>query len=104
MRSAGEHPIRNQPSTGSDISPDADPLLDFFPDQQVSVSRARSILANGSLEERAWVVSHLLCFAQWDEIWAYVTRDEAREIFPHLELPDGLRAAWGRILKITFEA
>ena len=74
--------------------------LYFFPDEQVSEARVRSILEQGSAEERAWVVSHLLRFAQWDDIWTYVTREQVREIFPRLELPENLQAAWARMLKI----
>ena len=72
--------------------------LYFFPDQQVTESRVRSILKDGSADERAWVVSHLLRFAQWDDLWTYVTRDEVREIFPRLELPEKLQSAWARML------
>ncbi len=87
---------------GSDTAADRDPneSLYFFPDQKVSESRVRSILQHGSLEERAWVISHLLRFAQWDDIWTYVSREEAREIFPQLEMPENLQSAWARMLKI----
>ena len=74
--------------------------LYFFPDAQVSESRVRSVLLHGSLEQRAWVISHLLRFAQWDDIWTYVTREEVRKIFPQLELPENLQTAWARMLKI----
>ena len=80
---------------------DPDEGLYFFPDEQLSEARVRSILQQGSLEERAWVISHLLRFAQWDDIWTYVTRDEVREIFPQLEMPENLQTAWARMLKIT---
>ncbi len=90
--------------SGTSADPAADhernESLYFFPDQQVSESRVRSILLHGSLEERAWVVSHLLRFAQWDDIWTYVSREEVREIFPQLELPENLQSAWARMLKI----
>jgi len=74
--------------------------LYFFPEREVSEEKVREILENGSSEERAWVISHLLRYAQWDDIWEYVTRDEVREIFPALDLPENLRAAWGRMLKV----
>ena len=80
--------------TGVDV-----PSLYFFPDRPVSEARARVMLA-GSVEERAEVISHLLRYAEWDDIWSYVSRDEVREIFATLELPDSLRAAWGRMLKV----
>ncbi len=46
------------------------------------------------------MISHLLRYAQWDDIWTYVSRDEVREIFPELDLPENLRNAWGRMLKV----
>jgi len=74
--------------------------LYFFPEQEVAPEEVERILASGGESERAWVISHLLRYAQWDDIWTYVTRDEVREIFPVLDLPENLRQAWGRILKI----
>ena len=86
--------------TGRDPGSDADAALYFFPDQKVTGARVRKILRQGSREERVWVVSHLLRFAQWDDIWTYVSRDEVRELFPHLELEEKLRAAWARMLDV----
>jgi hypothetical protein len=74
--------------------------LYFFPEQEVAQEEVERLLASGSETERAWVISNLLRYAQWDDIWTYVTRDEVREIFPVLDLPENLRQAWGRILKI----
>lgn len=74
--------------------------LYFFPEQEVAPAEVERILASGTETERAWVISNLLRYAQWDDIWTYVTRDEVREIFPVLDLPENLRQAWGRILKI----
>ena len=99
----------DQPSRGSVGHPrqdtgesreDPGESLYFFPDQKVSEAQVRWKLEQGSPDERAWVISHLLRFAQWDDIWTYVDRDEVREIFPQLELPENLRAAWARMLKI----
>ena len=90
---------KSGPTAGSRRGGDPDGLY-FFPDQQVSEARVRSILRQGSPEERAWVVSHLLRFAQWDDIWTYVSRDEVREIFPQLELEENLRTVWARMLEI----
>jgi hypothetical protein len=74
--------------------------LYFFPDRPVSETEARRMLLEGSAEERADVVSNLLRYAQWEDIWTYVSRDEVRDIFSSLDLPDSLRQAWARILKI----
>jgi hypothetical protein len=82
------------PDTGG-----AEPLY-FFPDRPVTRPELEAILADGTETDRAWAISHLLRFAQWDDIWLYVTRDEVRQIFPSLELPETLRQAWARMLKI----
>ncbi|MEM8960847.1 MAG: hypothetical protein AAGD38_05160 [Acidobacteriota bacterium] len=94
--------MRRTGHDSSESATDLDPreALYFFPDQEVSEARVRWVLQNGSVEERAWVISHLLRYAQWDDIWLYVDRDEVREIFASLDLPETLRSAWGRMLKV----
>jgi len=79
---------------------DRSEFLYFFPDQRVTAEEARHLLRQGTAEQRAWVVSHLLRYAQWDDIWTYVSREEVREIFADLDLPENLRLAWARMLKI----
>jgi hypothetical protein len=74
--------------------------LYFFPDSPVSAGQLRHLLAHGSAERRAWAVSHMLRYADWDDIWTFVTREHVREIFPQLDLPAGLRTAWARMLKV----
>ncbi|HVS16907.1 MAG TPA: hypothetical protein VMV46_23600 [Thermoanaerobaculia bacterium] len=74
--------------------------LYFFPDEQVTERQLREILESGTREQRCRAVSHLLRFAQWDDIWLYVTRDEVRELFNEIELPESLRTAWARMLKV----
>ena len=96
----GRGPIEPGRPTDEERGDEASESLYFFPDQTVSEARVRWILQHGSRDERAWVISHLLRFALWDDIWVYVTREEVREMFPHLELPENLRTAWGRMLKI----
>lgn len=80
---------------------DDDPeRLYFFPEDEVSEEELTDILASDDRERRAWAISHLLRYAQWDDIWSYVDRDAVREIFPDLDLPENLRTAWARMLKI----
>ena len=74
--------------------------LYFFPGKKVTAEEARALLRQGTGAQRAWVISHLLRYAQWDDIWTYVSRDEVREIFPELDLPENLRHAWARMLKV----
>ena len=74
--------------------------LYFFPDQEVTAEQLQRTLNEGSREERAWAISHLLRYAQWEDIWSYVSREEVKEIFHELDLPENLRIAWARMLKI----
>jgi len=71
----------------------------FFPDEEIGAEAVREILAGDEEERRIWVVSHLLRYAQWEDIWTFVSRDEVKELLPRLDLPDNLRAAWARMLK-----
>ena len=75
--------------------------LYFFPDRSVTEAELRAILDGPDRRERAWAISHLLRYAQWDDIWGYVSREEVRDIFGELQLPDSLRAAWARSLKVA---
>jgi hypothetical protein len=74
--------------------------LYFFPHQDTTEEQLRAILARGSRAERARVIAQMLRYAQWDDIWIYVSREEVREIFAELDLPENLRTAWGRMLKV----
>ena len=76
------------------------PTLYFFPEDEVTAEELKSILAEGEKKRRAWAISHLLRYAQWEDIWTHVSREEVREIFPELDLPVSLRAAWARMLKV----
>ena len=74
--------------------------LYFFPDEEIGADALREILAGDDQERRLWVVSHLLRYGEWDDIWEFVSRDEVRTLFQDLDLPDNLRTAWARMLKI----
>ena len=74
--------------------------LYFFPDEEIDADEVRSILAGDDEERRLWVISHLLRYGEWDDIWEFVSRDEVRDLFTKLDLPDNLRTAWARMLKI----
>ena len=75
-------------------------FLYFFPEHEIEPEELDSILRGRDRERRCWAISHLLRYAQWDDIWMYVSRDEVRDLFPELDLPENLRVAWGRMLKI----
>jgi hypothetical protein len=74
--------------------------LYFFPDQPVTAEELRLLLLEGPPERRAWAISHLLRYADWEDIWSFTTREQVRDHFPDLDLPASLRAAWARNLKV----
>lgn len=74
--------------------------LYFFPERDVTGEELERMLHGGSREDRCAAISCMLRYAQWEDIWDYVTRDEVRELFDDLDLPESLRAAWARMLKI----
>jgi hypothetical protein len=106
MQGSGKTPPGGGSGTdpGTDRRSEREEPLYFFPDQEVTLGQLREVLEQGSRERRAWAISHMLRYAVWDDIWAYVSREEVREIFPALELPDNLRQAWGRMLKVESES
>jgi hypothetical protein len=97
---SGAHGSETQDSASPAPPRDRDQPLYFFPEREVTDGELRAILRDGAGDQRAWAVSQLLRYAQWEDIWTYVSRDEVREIFPALDLPDNLRQAWGRMLKV----
>lgn len=74
--------------------------LAFIPDRSMTPTELRQLLSEGDRELRAWAVSRLLLYADWDEIWTFVHRDEVVELFDELDLPPQLRTAWGKMLRI----
>ena len=74
--------------------------LYFFPDRSVSPQELKQILEEGTQKERLWAISNMLRYAQWDDIWLYVSRDEVRDVFPDLDLPDKMRQVLARMLKV----
>lgn len=74
--------------------------LYFFPDQPVTAEELRTLLSEGSAERQAWAISHLLRYADWEDIWSYTTREQVRDRFADLDLPVSLRTAWARMLKV----
>ena len=84
---------------GSNLQSELSEPAYFFPEKPVTLAEARALFA-GTREQRASVVSHLLRYAQWEDIWSWVDRDEVRELLPLLDLPDNLRAKWAHLLKV----
>lgn len=87
-------------TSGSGSSSSSGENLYFFPEDEITEAELRQILAGDDAERRAWAISHLLRYAEWDDIWSYISREQARESFSDLDLPENLRHAWARMLGI----
>jgi hypothetical protein len=74
--------------------------LYFFPEDEITDEALREILTGDDAARRAWAISHLLRYAEWDDIWSYISREQAREVFSELDLPENLRQAWARMLGV----
>ena len=73
--------------------------LDFLPDESLSKDELLAALAETSEDRQNVLIAKILTFAPWDEIWAFVDRDEIDRRLPALDLPDSLRASWQSYLK-----
>jgi hypothetical protein len=89
-------------ASGTDLPPGLhrDGALPFIPDRAMTADQLRRLLAEGPDDRRAWAISRLLLYADWEEIWGFTTREQVIELFPALELPPALRAAWARMLRL----
>jgi hypothetical protein len=58
--------------------------LYFFWDYDLSEQDIRRIVRQGDPAEKAWVISRILEYAKWDDIWRYLTVGEIRRNFERL--------------------
>ena len=72
----------------------------FFWDYDTTEEDIRRILTNGNQTERARVITRILEYAKWDDIWLYLTIDDIRENLEHLRfrLPQD-RELWAYALE-----
>lgn len=56
----------------------------FFWDYDLTEEDIRRILAGGNVFEKAWVISRILQYAKWEDIWRYLSPDIIRQNLEHL--------------------
>ena len=56
----------------------------FFWDYEISDKEIQRILRDGTPSEKAWVISRILEYAKWDDIWHYLTLADIRHNFANL--------------------
>jgi hypothetical protein len=68
-----------------DRSTQSGPRLYFFWDyDELSDEEIRYILRDGTPSEKARVISRILEYAKWDDIWRYLTLADIRDNFANL--------------------
>lgn len=72
----------------------------FFWDYDLTEEQVRDILRSGNDTEKAWVITRILEYARWDDIWRYLTVDDIRQNFERLRFrwPQD-RELWAYALK-----
>jgi hypothetical protein len=48
--------------------------LYFFWDYDISDDQVRHMLRHGSPAQKAWIITRILEYAKWDDIWRYLTK------------------------------
>lgn len=56
----------------------------FFWDYDISAEQVRQLIRHGSPLEKAWVISRILEYAKWEDIWRYLTLEDIRQNFDRL--------------------
>jgi len=55
--------------------------LYFLWDYDLTEQQVRDILRQGNPAERAWLISRILEYAKWEDIWRYLTPADIRRDF-----------------------
>jgi hypothetical protein len=66
----------------------------FFWDYDISEEDIRRILRGDNEVEKAWVITRILEYARWEDIWRYLTLADVRENFQRLGLKPYIRDLW----------
>jgi len=72
----------------------------FFWDCDITEEDIRRILRGDNEVEKAWVITRILEYARWEDIWRYLTLDDIRENFERLGLKRYLRDLWSYALEV----
>ena len=77
----------------------------FFWDYDLTEEDVRAILRGDNETEKIWVMSRILNYALWDDIWNYIGLKDVREYFDRVwwRVPE-IKEAWGHALKVWSNA
>ena len=72
----------------------------FFWDYDITEDEIHDILRGDNEVERAWVITRILEYARWEDIWRYLTLDDVRKNFEQLGLKPYLRDLWAYAIEV----
>jgi hypothetical protein len=72
----------------------------FFWDYDITEDEIHDILRGDNEVERAWVITRILEYARWEDIWRYLTLDDVRKNFERLGLKTYLRDLWAYAIEV----
>ena len=79
----------------------ASPRPYFFWDYDITEEQVRHILQSGDETEKAWIITRILEYARWEDIWRYLTVDDVRQNFERLRFRwPQVRDLWAYALEV----
>ena len=56
----------------------------FFWDYGITDREIHELLRSGSAQDKAWIITRILEYARWNDIWHYLTPADIRQHLPNL--------------------
>jgi hypothetical protein len=74
--------------------------LYFFWDYDITEEEVREILRGDDEPRKVWVMSRILEYARFDDVWRYITPPDLRQYFQRLHLRPQVREVWARAIEV----
>jgi hypothetical protein len=72
----------------------------FMWDYDLTEEDVHRILRGDNEVEKAWLITRILEYAKWEDIWRYLTVDDVRENFERLRMKPYQRDLWAYALEV----
>lgn len=72
----------------------------FLWDYDLTEEQVRAILRSDDEVEKAWLITRILEYAKWEDIWRYLSVDDVRESFDRLRMKPYHKDLWAFALKV----
>lgn len=71
----------------------------FLWDYDLTDKKIRDILDGKNEVEKIWIISRILTYARFEDVWKYLSIKDVVSIFPKLRLPTKTKDAWQNAFK-----